>query len=172
MKTFTFNTLKNKYGGQIQLVLGIDACQLERDYNEYSVKQPIASDKDYMWHLFNRMLIASAGDHFMQSSIYHGMAVFIAIYEGKNGNPYKRLSLEAEVLKAKEDYESSSLKLVLKIIADPDCEHAMSLVGESYTLDKDFELPLANNDCERDLCRCTTSCIAQRDENGRLVMKS
>lgn len=172
MKTFNFQTLKNKYGDQIETVLGLDDYHLEQNYGEYTAKQPMASDRDYVWHLFNRMLIKSAGDYFMQSGIYHGMAVFIAIYEDRNGNQYKRLSLEAEVLKAREDYKSSRLNLVLKIIADPDCQYAKSLEDVSYPLDKDFVLPLANDDCERELCRCTTSCVVQRDGDGRMVMKA
>lgn len=171
MKTFTYSALKNRYGYQIEKVIGLNEQQLEEDFKQYQKMQPDATVKDYMWSLFNRMILNTAGDYSTQSGIYHSMAAFVAEYDGKNGNKYKRKSLAQEVNKAQMEAVRSSQSAVweLEIIADPDCEHAKYLDGNKLPITNDLVLPLANDNCTREFCRCTTSIVPKRDEDGRII---
>lgn len=174
MKTFTYNVLKHRHGCHIEKVLGLSEQQLDEDFKQYQKMQPDASVKDYMWSLFNRMILNTAGNYLTQSGIYHSMAVFVAEYDGENGNKFKRMSLAQEVNNAQIETAGGSQSVIweLEIIADPDCEHAKSLDGTKFPITSDLVLPLANDDCTREFCRCTTSRVPKRDEDGRIIFKN
>lgn len=173
VKTFTVKTAWNKFGQAIQDTLKMDRGLLEEDFEQYKSMQPDASIKDYMWSLFNRILLETAGDYTTQSGIYYSMAIFLAEYESNNGNQYARLALAQEVNKAQMETAESSQSVIweLEVIADTDCEHAKSLDGKKFPITDDLVLPLANEDCTRELCRCTVSRVAKRDEDGRIIFK-
>ena len=170
MKTFTIKTAWNQYGQLIGDVLGHDRESLEQDFAKYQIVQPAASVKDYMWGLFNRMLMESPGDLHTQSMLYHSMAVFMSIYEGKNCNQYARQAIAQEVKKAQvESKENENCIWELKIVADPDCDHTQSLDGIGFPITDDLVLPLADENCTREFCRCSVTRRAKRDENGRII---
>lgn len=174
MESFTFRTLINKHGHHIEKVLGLTEQDLEQEYSEYLKVQPKGTPKDFMWGLFNRMLLESAGDYIIQSGIYHAMAVFVSMYEGKNGNQYARLALAQEVNRSQTELKEASTNLIweLEIIADPNCDHAQSLDGVRFPITDDLVLPLANENCTREFCRCTTSRVPKRDDKGRIVLRN
>jgi len=171
MKTFTIKTAWNQYGQLMGNVLGHDRESLEQDHAQYQIVQPAASVKDYMWGLFNRMLLESAGDFHTQSMLYHCMAVFRGIYEGKSGKQYNQLSHQASLDKIRIDNESSRLVIELKVSPDPDCPHAKSMENKRFPIETDLVSMLANESCHRDFCRCNILGLAKRDEDGNLLKK-
>lgn len=169
--TFTIKTAWNKFGQLIQDILGMDREQMEMDYEQYKLKLPAASANDYMWGLFNRMLLESAGDFFKQSLLYHCMAIFMSRYEGRNGHKFKKLSIESSISKVWEKYETSNYEMELVVFPDTDCPHAMSLKGKRFPLGLELANILASDECNQDLCRCVVRGMGKKDENGRLIRK-
>jgi hypothetical protein len=168
MKKFTIKTLNNNYGHIIERYLGLDKEQLADDYSKYTILQPKASVKDYMWSLFNRMILSGGNP----SMVYHSMAGFVSIYEGKDGKQYSKLAVKAELEKGKKKSKKTSVVLELEIIGDTRCSIGKKYDGTKYPMDTDLvDLPIAGENCERDSCGCTTALVPMRDADGRLVWK-
>ncbi len=148
----------------------MDETAIEQDYSKYHVLQPNASFRDYMWSLFNRIIL-KGGD----SSTYSEMGRFVARYEGKDGNKYRRIEFKIELEGIREGSSVSSLKgVALNLIimgSDKRCNVAMKYHGVKYPTDNlPEDLPIASDDYELGCCTCTTSLVARRDENGRLML--
>ncbi|MBO0340942.1 hypothetical protein [Flagellimonas profundi] len=172
MTTFTIKTAWNNFGRNLERISGMNREEFEQDFEQFKSMQPKGSVNDYLWGLFNRLIMENAHRPQTQSSIYHLMSVFISRYEGKNSNQYTRLRLAQEVFMAQQqikDGQGKDVILELAVIPDPDCEHAKSVARQRFPITDDLVLPLANKDCTRDLCRCSTSVSARRDENGRVI---
>lgn len=91
LPAFTFRTLINKYGHYIKNKLGMDETAIQQDYENYKGMQPDSSERDYMWSLFQRMIIKGEG-----SDTYREMGSFIAQFKGMDGKQYQRLALVAD----------------------------------------------------------------------------
>lgn len=166
MRTFTFRTLFNNYGWDIEKYLDLDEHQLELDYEHYQTQQPAASERDYMWSLFNRIILKD-GD----SSIYRAMGRFVSTYEGKNGNRYHRLALKDEFEGIKRQYSSqqNGVKYGFYVIGDKRCQHSMTYDGNHDFEDSPDGKPLATDKCSLLSCTCCIGAIPLRDKNGDLV---
>lgn len=151
--------------------LQLDEQGLESDYAKYQELQPQASPKDYMWSLFNRMLLVKKESldkfYFKQKGVYASMAVFLALFEGKDGKVYDRLSHKAEIDGIR--YQDTDLLSDVEVIADKDCPYAMQYDGKVFPLDAD--IPLANDECKRLWCRCMLCGVPRMDENDDFVLK-
>jgi hypothetical protein len=164
LPAFTFRTLINNYGHFIKLKFGMDESAIEKDYNEYKVLQPGASVRDYMWSLFQRIVLKGGG-----SDTYFAMGVFVSRYEGKNGNQYHRIALKAEFEGLREQAKYSNIREGIAVKSDKRCPHSMKFDGVHDFDDFPDGLPLASDECSLDSCTCCFSGVPKRDENGSLV---
>lgn len=166
LPAFTFRTLINNYGQLIKESLGWDETTIEKDYNKYKVIQPDASVRDYIWSLFNRIILNSGS-----SSTYHEMGRFVARYEGKSGNQYHRIALKQEFESLKEQSKHSMVKQGIYVVGDKRCSHSMKYDNDIV---HDFHkfpngIPVANEDCSLLSCTCCCGIVGLRDVNGSLI---
>lgn len=169
MKTFTFKTLNNKYGYIIERYLGLDKEQLEEDYSKYTILQPNSPVKDYMWSLFNRMIIPKENRYIICNS----MAWFIAHYDERDGKQYNKLAISSRLVAYKNQAMKSSTVLEVEIIGDSSCSNGKKYNGTKYPIDDTLtDLPIADENCDRDFCSCSFTLVGKRDADGRLIFKS
>ncbi len=139
---------------------------IEQDYNEYMVLQPDASVRDYMWSLFNRIVLKGS-----DSSTYSEMGRFVAMYEGKNGNRYHRIRLNEEFKRLKDEYNyrEKGFKWGFYLIGNERCPHSMKYDGDHDFNEFPNVVPLAGDDCTLLSCTCCLGAVALRDASGRLI---
>lgn len=171
LKTFTIITAWSRFGQQIESILGMNRAELEQDYSEYQTRVQAATVNDYMWSLFNKMLLESSGDFHAQGMLYFSMYYFLEFYEERNGKQFKKLSLESYINKAREKHETSNYEMELVVSPDHECSHAMSMKGKRFPLGMDLVSELLSDKCERDFCRCIISGMSKRDANDTPIRK-
>lgn len=164
MKTFTIKTAWNRFNGLLETNFGWTREDLEADYEIYNDRLPV---KDYFWGLLNKMIVDNPKSG--KSAVYFDMARFVHDYEGKSGLQYCRLSLQERL--PDESPGSNSIQFEVEIIPDPECNYAKELSKNKYPFASTIDdIPLANHNCERKVCRCDFALAAKRDENGRLII--
>jgi hypothetical protein len=161
LPAFTFRTLINNYGGYIGQTLGMDETAIQKDYEEYKELQPDGSVRDFMWSLFQRMILNGADDN-----VYRSIGRFVARFESKNGNQYHRLGLKMEFEAKKDEERSSGVVWGFECIADKRCSHSMKYDNIWHDF-KEYPdgLPLASEECSLNSCSCT----AKKDKNGDII---
>ncbi len=167
LPAFTIRTLINNYGGYIKSNLGMDELEIQKEHVEYMDKQPEASVRDYMWSLFQRIIL-NGGD----SYTHWLMGQFIAQYEGKDGKLYQRLSLKQQLDAFKNEYGNRNDKIIwgFSIIGNKNCAHSMKHDTDYVDFEEYSEiLPLANDECSLKSCTCCIVAVAKRDDNGKLI---
>lgn len=130
--------------------------------------------KDYLWFIFQQLLIESTKQSHSASEIYrHQITIYSEMLsfrrrvEKVKANEILQLLLEAEVLKAITD---TDLKLDVKINSGYCCPYCDSLNNKNFAVDDILENKyLGSNNCTNQFgCNCTYSFIPLRNEDGSL----
>ena len=164
LPAFTLRTLINNYGYYLKAKLGMDENDIEKEYQDFCSKQPDSSVRDYMWSLFNRSILRGGG-----METYRSMGMFVARFEGKNGNRYHKIALEAQFKGLMEVSLRENIKSGISIIGNENCELAMKHNGTHDFNDFSDGLPLASHECSLLNCTCDIGIVPLRDINGRLI---
>jgi hypothetical protein len=155
---------------------GMDETNIRHNFPIWSKNRPPLV-KDYLWYIFQLLLIESAkqsmGEQALllnQRKIYATMLDFRRRIEHKPANEILQLMLKADV---RRNQLESSVKYKVVIISGNCCPYCNSLNEKQF----EFEEVLANQylgsiHCTRERgCICAYGYEALRDKNSRLIFK-
>lgn len=133
---------------------------------------------DYMWTIFNQLLVEVAKQvkdkvsiYRLHADIYLQMSMFQRKYENKKGNH----TLKQHFLnRLKHTEMESNLLMHVGIVSGHCCPFCDSLNNLSMSFKEALETqPLASSKCTREYgCNCTYTFKVLRDNNDRVIRKS
>jgi hypothetical protein len=156
---------------------GLTESKIRNGYNVWA-KNGATLVKDYVWSLFQSLLLETAKQsnkevelYRSQRDIYFEMLYFRRRYEKVKANELLQLFFDADL---KKTFLETNLELRVKIISGHCCEYCDSLHQKIYEpLDVIKNKYLGSQKCTNpNGCNCTYSCVSLRDSKGRLIRKS
>lgn len=158
-------------------MINIPISLVREKYIEFSEKQTNNNGKDFLWSLFQFLIIETSNnskdEHEMYSrheQIYYKMTSFRRKYENSKSNDILQLGFDS-YLNSLEPI--GNIRMKVQIISGHCCDYCNSLNGKRIDLeDAKKNRYLASEKCTREYgCNCCYGYSPELDENGNLIFE-
>lgn len=155
---------------------GLTTNDIKEDYKKFSVESPGSSSNDFIWQLFQGLIVEVSKTskdlsemYRKQERVYYEMASFVREYEGSNGNLYKQLGFACQLHSLSS--EVTGFIMEVEVMSGSCCEYCNQFHSRRFSIEEVLNNKyLASEKCTNEFnCNCCYAVLPKKDTNGNLI---